>query len=83
MHDVNSWMLNVSEWERKREFLWLKNFQAKFADEVIVTLYLLTLSHENGPAMNLVLFVYKQSHVVQKGQRRKGRVYKTEKKNCI
>ena len=39
------------------------------------------MSHENGPAMNLVPFVYKQSHMVHKSQRRKGRVYTTEKKN--
>ena len=43
----------------------------------------LSVSHENGPAMNLVPFVYKQSHVVHKEQRRKERVYTTEKKNCI
>ena len=43
----------------------------------------LAMSHENGPAMNLVPFVCKQSHVVHKGQSRKGRVYMTEKKKCI
>ena len=35
---------------------------------------MMALSHENGPAMNFVPFVYKESHVVHKGQRRKGRV---------
>ena len=43
--------------------------QASIIDKAdpLTTYWLMPMSHENGPAMNLVPFVYKQSHVVHKG----------------